>query len=111
MNEDTTEFKLLSKSKAALLLGIGVEKLNKLINEGRIGFIQITDRIMIPMQQIKLFLSENTIHITNNMEEERKYLVNELRNTTKTTRYVPRNIENYNPLEKFNKAKQEKLNV
>ncbi len=66
-NDGKTEdlnFRLYSKSEAAKLLGIGKEKLGKLINSGRIGFIQIEDRIHIPHEEIQKFIYSNTIRLS-----------------------------------------------
>ena len=64
---ETHNLRLYSKSETAKLLGIGKEKLGKLLSSGRIGFIQIEDRIHIPYSEILNFIKKNTVwHAQNN---------------------------------------------
>ena len=61
---DNQDLRLFSKSQTAKLLGIGKEKLGKLLSTGRIGFIQIDDRIHIPYSEILNFIQNNTVKLT-----------------------------------------------
>lgn len=54
------EIRLLSRSETAKLMGIGKEKLNKLITSGKIGFLKIDNRVYVPYKEIVRFLNENT---------------------------------------------------
>lgn len=61
--------RLLSKSAAAKILGIGKDKLGKLITSGRIGFIQIEDRIYIPYTEILEFIKNSTVRISKDSDK------------------------------------------
>ncbi|MGA7720525.1 MAG: helix-turn-helix domain-containing protein [Ignavibacteriaceae bacterium] len=69
---DNQDLRLFSKSQTAKLLGIGKEKLGKLLVSGRLGFIQIDDRIYIPYSEILNFIKENTVKLT---EESAKQII------------------------------------
>ena len=53
------ELKLCSKSETAKLLAIGKSAVSDLILGGRLGFIQIGKRQLIPLCEIRRFLSES----------------------------------------------------
>ena len=57
---DKENLKLYSKSAAAAALGIGKAKLNLLIEEGKIGFIPIKNRIFISHSEIMRFITDST---------------------------------------------------
>lgn len=59
-----TEIRLLSRSEAAKVLGIGKSNLSELISEGRLGFISIGKRIFIPFKEIQQFIDTNTARVS-----------------------------------------------
>ena len=97
-------FHLYSKSEAAKLLGIGKEKLGKLISSGRIGFIQIEDRIHIPYTEIQKFIDTNTVRLSEDNVKQT------LRQHNKKQR-VQQPIENkFNSVLLFNNILESKTN-
>lgn len=55
------EFKMYSKTETAKLLGLGKSTVAELISSGRLGFIQIGKRQMIPLVEIQRFLDESLV--------------------------------------------------
>jgi excisionase family DNA binding protein len=62
MKDDYSRISLLSMSKAATLLGIGKQTLNKLINSGRIGVVVINQKSKIAYHELERFIAENTLY-------------------------------------------------
>ena len=62
---ENSDLKLFSISKAAKELHIGKEKLYELMRQGKIGWIRIGKRIVIPYMGIIKFIEENlTYNVT-----------------------------------------------
>ena len=87
---------ILSKSQAAKMLGIGKEKLGRLLSSGRIGFIQIDNRIHIPYTEILNFIQTNTVRIT---EESLKQT---LKHHNSKQRVQKKSSEQFNSISLFN---------
>lgn len=75
METSEKESQLFTKPKAAEYLGISVERLNILILEQRIRFIQIGKRQYIPISELQRFIVDNLTHLereeineTNNID-------------------------------------------
>ena len=62
------ELRLVSKSEAAKLLGIGKQKLNDLLETGKIRFLYFDQRIRIPIREIDRFIDENLTNLKKNKE-------------------------------------------
>lgn len=60
MNKDFNTLELLSISSAARKLAIGKDTMYRLINEGKIGFIQIGKRKKITFSELLRFQNDNT---------------------------------------------------
>jgi excisionase family DNA binding protein len=60
-NDEYKELKLFNRTEAANALSIGKDALSLLINEGKIGVIQIGERWMISYREIARYIEENTI--------------------------------------------------
>jgi len=60
MNKDFNTLELLSISSAARKLAIGKDTIYRLINEGKIGFIQIGKRKKITFSELLRFQNDNT---------------------------------------------------
>jgi len=58
---ETSQLKLFSISAAAKALTIGKDRMNRLIEEGKIGYIEMGKRRKIPRQELVRFQNENTI--------------------------------------------------
>jgi excisionase family DNA binding protein len=63
-NSMKNNYKLISKSEAARLLGIGKETLTSLIDRGRIKVIMINSRIKISHSELDRFLKDNSVALT-----------------------------------------------
>lgn len=65
------ELKLYSISQAAKLLGISRVTLHSLVEQGRIGVIQINERSRISHSELERFLCENTMlkEVTNSEDD------------------------------------------
>jgi|GEM_PF-2887872 len=99
-----TNIRLLSKSEAAKMLGIGKDKLGKLITSGRIGFIQFDNRILIPLREIMNFIDTNTVRLSgDNVKQSLK------RHSTRQRAQVPTN-NNFNSISLFNKIMENQIN-
>jgi excisionase family DNA binding protein len=59
MSNEMAELRLVSKSEAAKLLGIGKDKLNELLETGKIRFLFFDYRIRIPLREINKFIEDN----------------------------------------------------
>jgi excisionase family DNA binding protein len=99
-----------SKSEAAKRLGIGINTLNKLIIEGRIGIIQISKRERISEAELQRFIHANTFYLeksdsTNNDEFDMNQLRNEIICDSK------RKKEIINSKEIFKKIKENKYGI
>lgn len=58
-NLSVSSLKLFSKTKTAIILGIGKKKLEKLTNEGKIRFLAINGRKVYPFQALQDFIDSN----------------------------------------------------
>lgn len=61
MNEDYKELKLFNRTEAAEAMSIGRDALALLINNGKLGVIQVGERWMISYKEILRYIEENTI--------------------------------------------------
>jgi len=66
MNNNFKELKLFSRSEASKALTIGKERLNDLIENGRLGYLMLGDRIVIPYREIERYINENTLRFEQN---------------------------------------------
>ena len=66
------ELRLCSKSETAKLLSIGKSAVSDLIFLGRLGFIQIGKRQLIPLCEIRRFLAEslNLLSVPSEAEDD-----------------------------------------
>lgn len=65
MSQILEELRLLSKSAAARYLSIGLKNLNHLIQEGRIGLIQVGKRYKISLRELDRFSNENIVYASS----------------------------------------------
>lgn len=70
------EFKMYSKTETAKLLGLGKSTVAELINSGRLGFIQIGKRQMIPFCEIQRFLAESLVVLSAPPETYQEETIN-----------------------------------
>jgi excisionase family DNA binding protein len=64
---DVNSLKLLSVSKSAKILGIRIENVNSLIQQGKIKVIHLGERMKIPFFELERFVKENLeVKQTNN---------------------------------------------
>lgn len=64
-NMENNEIKLLTISKAAKEMSIGKERIYKLINEGKIGCINMGKKRFIPHTELVRYIKDNTQYITS----------------------------------------------
>lgn len=62
-------WQLYSISEVARQLRISRASVNKLIDEGKIGFITLSKQKKIPQQEVDRFIKENTIRAVNYQKE------------------------------------------
>ena len=58
---ETNRLKLYSISAAAKTLSLGKDRMYRLVEEGKIGYIEMGKRRKIPYQELVRFQNENTI--------------------------------------------------
>jgi excisionase family DNA binding protein len=62
-SEDQNKLKLITKTKAAELLGIGKEKLNSILESGKIKCIIVDGKIRIPYSELDRYINDNLVAI------------------------------------------------
>jgi len=87
-NFTDNSYKLVSKSNAAKMLGIGKERLNYLIAEGKIGIIHIEEKDYIPTRELNRFITDNIQRIQSDESQvfEDEYDFNDLMNGNNNAR-------------------------
>jgi len=70
LNDEYKELKLFNRTEAAEVMSIGRDALGLLINEGKIGIIQIGERWMIAYKEIARYIEENTIRADSKGSEK-----------------------------------------
>lgn len=83
MNDDKNKNELLlfSKTEAAQVMSIGRDAIGILIKTGKLGFLNVGKRIMIPFKEIERFISESTTKLMN--DESENIALTLIRNTNK----------------------------
>ena len=88
-------------SKAATLLGVGKQTLNKLINSGKIGVVMINQKSRISYHELERFITDNTLYQST--------ISDEIPFTDEVTISAAKNCTEYNSTELFNRLKGELL--
>jgi len=82
LNDEYKELKLFNRTEAAKVMSIGRDALGLLINEGKIGIIQLGERRMISYREIARYIEENTIRA--DCKDSEKIDLEAFRNSTNT---------------------------
>jgi len=69
MESTHNDLRLYTRNQAAKILGIGKELLNKIIDSGKLRFIQLGKRIRIPEVALKKFIEENMTSVNSTKVE------------------------------------------